>query len=41
MDREQARAEYRKILAGVFRYHQAMDRHVTGIAMARMRNGLV
>ena|SRR5689334_20742710 len=41
MDREQARAEYRKILAGVFRYHQAMDRHVTGIAMARMRNGII
>ena len=36
MDREQARAEYRKILAGVVRHHQAMDRHATGIAMARI-----
>jgi len=30
MDREQARAEYRKILAGIVRHHQAIDRHVTG-----------
>ena len=36
MDREQARAEYRKILAGVVRHHQAIDRHVTGAAMARI-----
>jgi len=36
MDREQARAEYRKILAGIVRHHQAIDRHVTGIAMARI-----
>ena len=36
MDREQARAEYRKILAGVVHHHQAIDRHVTGAAMARI-----
>ena len=40
MDREQARAEYRKILAGVVRHHQAIDRHVTGIAMARIAKRL-
>ena len=40
MDREQARAEYRKILAGVVRHHQAMDRHVTGAAMARIAKRL-
>ena len=40
MDREQARAEYRKILAGVVRHHQAMDRHVTGAALARIAKRL-
>ena len=40
MDREQARTEYRKILAGVVRHHQAIDRHVTGIAMARIAKRL-
>ena len=36
MDREQARAEYRRILSGVVRHHQAIDRHVTGIVTARI-----
>jgi len=40
MDREQACAEYRKILAGVVRHHQAIDRHVTGIAMAQIAKRL-
>ena len=40
MDRDQARTEYRKILAGVVRHHQAMDRHVTGAAMARIAKRL-
>ena len=40
MDREQARAAYRKILAGVVRHHQAIDRHVTGAAMARIAKRL-
>jgi hypothetical protein len=34
MDRDQARTEYRRILAGVVRHYQALDRHVTGTAMA-------
>jgi hypothetical protein len=40
MDREQARAAYRKILAGVVRHHQAIDRHFTGAAMARIAKRL-
>jgi len=40
MDREQAGAEYRKILAGVVRHHQRIDRHVPGAAMARVAKRL-
>jgi hypothetical protein len=40
MDREQARAEYWKILAGVVRHHQAIERHVTCVAMARIAKRL-
>ena len=39
-DREQARAEYRSILAGVVRHHQAVERHVPGAAMARIAKRL-
>src|SRR3954451_18772489 len=34
MDRDQARTEYRRILAGAVRHYQTLDRHVTGTAMA-------
>ena len=40
MDRDQARTDYRRILAGVVRHHQALDRHVTGAAMARVAKRL-
>jgi hypothetical protein len=40
MDREQARAEYRKILAGVVGHHQRIDRHVSGTAIARVAKRL-
>jgi hypothetical protein len=40
MDRDQAHTDYRRILAGVVRHHQALDRHVTGAAMARVAKRL-
>jgi len=40
MDRDDVRVEYRKILTGVIRHHQAMDRHVTGAALARIAKRL-
>ena len=40
MDRDQARTEYRRILAGVVRHYQALDRHVTGDAMVRIAKRL-
>ena len=40
MDRDQARTDYRRILAGVVRHHQALDRHITGAAMARVAKRL-
>ena len=40
MDRDQARTDYRRILVGVVRHHQALDRHITGAAMARVARRL-
>ncbi len=40
MDRDQARTDYRRILAGVVRHHQALDRHVTGASTARVAKRL-
>jgi hypothetical protein len=40
MNRDQARTDYRRILAGVVRHHQALDRHITGAAMARVARRL-
>src|SRR5687768_10000492 len=40
MDRDQARTDYRRILAGVVRHHQALDRHVTGASTARIAKRL-
>jgi hypothetical protein len=40
MNRDQARTDYRRILAGVVRHHQALDRHVAGAAMARVAKRL-
>ncbi|KJB90728.1 hypothetical protein [Skermanella aerolata] len=40
MDRDQARTDYHRILAGVVRHHQALDHHVAGAAMARVAKRL-
>ena len=40
VDREEARAEYKNILAGVIRHHQAMERNVTDAAFARIARRL-